>query len=187
MVGENSCYLVEKNNVKTALCGFNATGKLLSKTETTRILQEWQQKSDFIIANVHWGDEYKIVQNDYQIKTAQFLIDNGVDLIIGHHPHVVQPLDFYKGKPIFYSLGNFVFDQTEPKETKMGLSIGVVVKKEGAEKEMLLYLVPFDTGSGQPVNFNNQERINFLEEFIGEYKNYQTDILGNLLIKLENE
>lgn len=63
-----------------------------------------------LIAFLHWGDEY-VSQNEVQRSFAHKLIDRGVDAIVGSHPHVVQGIELYDGKPIFYSLGNFVFDQ----------------------------------------------------------------------------
>jgi poly-gamma-glutamate capsule biosynthesis protein CapA/YwtB (metallophosphatase superfamily) len=69
------------------------------------------ERSDLQIAYVHWGEEYVLEHNEAQEELAHMLIDLGFDAVIGHHPHVVQDVDMYKGKPIFYSLGNFIFDQ----------------------------------------------------------------------------
>ena len=66
--------------------------------------------ADFIVMLVHWGDENTPIVTDRQRALARWLIDRGVDLIAGSHPHCVQPLDFYRGRPIAYSLGNLVFD-----------------------------------------------------------------------------
>ena len=68
--------------------------------------------SDCIIAYMHFGNEYSNSPNDNQVKIAHELIDYGADVVIGAHPHVTQGIDMYKGKPIFYSLGNFIFDQS---------------------------------------------------------------------------
>jgi poly-gamma-glutamate capsule biosynthesis protein CapA/YwtB (metallophosphatase superfamily) len=59
---------------------------------------------------VHWGIENSERITDEQRELARWLIDRGVDLVVGSHPHCVQPLDFYHGRPIAYSLGNLVFD-----------------------------------------------------------------------------
>lgn len=69
-----------------------------------------EHPDQYLIAFLHWGDEY-VTQNSYQRAFAHDLIDSGTDAIIGAHPHVVQGIETYKGKPIFYSLGNFIFDQ----------------------------------------------------------------------------
>ena len=67
-----------------------------------------------IIVVLHWGIEFQTIPSIQQRKDAQILISAGADAIVGHHPHVVQPLRYINGKPVFYSLGNFVFDQTPP-------------------------------------------------------------------------
>ncbi len=64
---------------------------------------------DFIIANFHWGDMYSYIPNSQQKRMARFAVDNGVDLVIGHHPHVLQGMETYKEKSIVYSLGNFCY------------------------------------------------------------------------------
>ncbi len=76
---------------------------------------------DFWILSIHWGDEYIEYPSNSQTMLAQSLIDLGIDLIIGHHPHVVQTIEKYKGKFIFYSLGNFIFDQNFSSSTTHGL------------------------------------------------------------------
>ena len=80
-----------------------------------------------VVAFMHWGNEYDVTHNAYQEKLAEDLIDGGVDLIIGAHPHVVQDVGYYKGVPIYYSLGNFVFDQYFSKNTQEGMVVLVDV------------------------------------------------------------
>jgi poly-gamma-glutamate synthesis protein (capsule biosynthesis protein) len=73
-------------------------------------VKEMREKGvDFIIASYHWGDQNSYTPNTLQKRMAHFAIDNGVDLVIGHHPHVLQGMETYKGKNIVYSLGNFCF------------------------------------------------------------------------------
>ncbi|HEY4523582.1 MAG TPA: CapA family protein [Candidatus Paceibacterota bacterium] len=76
--------------------------------------------ANLIIVSFHFGEEYMAQESRRQEKLARFAIDKGADLVIGHHPHVVQPLKQYKGKYIAYSLGNFVFDQNFSEDTKHG-------------------------------------------------------------------
>jgi len=68
--------------------------------------------SDLIVAYMHFGNEYSNSPNEDQLKIAHELIDYGADVVIGSHPHVTQGIEMYNGKPIFYSLGNFIFDQS---------------------------------------------------------------------------
>lgn len=73
------------------------------------------QKCDLIIASMHWGIEYEYEQNYAQVSMARYMIDNGVDLVLGSHPHVLQGIEKYKGKYILYSMGNFCFGgNTDP-------------------------------------------------------------------------
>jgi poly-gamma-glutamate synthesis protein (capsule biosynthesis protein) len=83
---------------------------------------------------MHAGNEYTDKPNDSQISFAHKAIDAGAELVIGSHPHVVQPVEKYKGKYIFYSLGNFVFDQMQSRDTKRGLAVKIIFNKEGVAK-----------------------------------------------------
>jgi poly-gamma-glutamate synthesis protein (capsule biosynthesis protein) len=76
--------------------------------------------ADLVVVSYHFGEEYQVEPNSYQRKYANLGIDAGADLIVGHHPHVVQTLEQYKGKYIIYSLGNFIFDQYFSPETMQG-------------------------------------------------------------------
>lgn len=79
--------------------------------EANRVLRDIEpyKNSHLVIVSVHWGEDYSHFYTSAQQKTARFLIDNGVDVIMGHHPHTVQAYEIYKGKPIFYSLGSLCF------------------------------------------------------------------------------
>ncbi len=71
-----------------------------------------------MIVNLHWGIEYSPDYTEKQQQIAHRFIDAGARLIIGHHPHVAGKVESYKGIPIFYSLGNFMFDQPFPETLK---------------------------------------------------------------------
>jgi poly-gamma-glutamate synthesis protein (capsule biosynthesis protein) len=100
----------------------------------------------FVIAMVHWGDEYKLRHNARQERLAHAFIDAGADLIIGHHPHVVQDIEAYKNRAIFYSLGNFIFDQYFSRETQEGLA----VQAELTDSTVTYRLAPIDIVKSQP-------------------------------------
>lgn len=89
-----------------------------------------KQKADIVIVMTHWGNEYQKEARGVIVEQAHTLIDAGVDLVIGTHPHVVQQSEDYNGKKIYYSLGNFVFDQYFSKETMQGLLVGVEIDSE---------------------------------------------------------
>jgi poly-gamma-glutamate synthesis protein (capsule biosynthesis protein) len=99
----------------------------------TEAVRKLKSKSDVVIVSLHWGDEYKTTPNSTQKETAHQLIDAGADLILGHHPHVLQEIEEYNGGVIVYSLGNFVFDQKK-KETKESVIFKATLSREGVKK-----------------------------------------------------
>ena len=75
-------------------------------------IQKARQEADIVIVSIHWGIHFKeAVIADYQKYYAHFAIDNGADLVLGHHAHILKPIEIYKGKVIFYSLGNFAMEE----------------------------------------------------------------------------
>jgi len=94
--------------------------------------------ADLVIVGLHWGNEYTSQPQRSQVALAHQMIDTGADLVVGGHPHVVQPLELYRGRWIAYSLGNFVFDQKAP-----GTHRGAMLKVELADKQIAgVALVP---------------------------------------------
>lgn len=85
-----------------------------------RDVQEIRKRADVVIVSMHHGIEYMLKPDAAQIAFAHAAIDAGATLVIGHHPHVVQPSESYHGGLIFYSLGNFIFDQYQRIETQHG-------------------------------------------------------------------
>ncbi len=83
--------------------------------------------ADLVIVSLHWGVEYASQPQRQQVELAHRIIDAGADLIVGSHPHVVQPLEEYQGRWIAYSLGNFIFDQKAP-GTRQGLVLQVKLR-----------------------------------------------------------
>ena len=83
---------------------------------------------DLVIVCPHWGVEYATQPTREQVELAHHMIDAGADLIVGSHPHVVQPMEKYHDRWIAYSLGNFVFDQQGP-GTHRGLMLQVRVRE----------------------------------------------------------
>jgi gamma-polyglutamate biosynthesis protein CapA len=79
-----------------------------------------KQRCDVVIVSMHSGIEYVLHPNQKQIEFAHAAVDAGASLVIGHHPHVIQTHERYRGRDIFYSLGNFVFDQYQREATRHG-------------------------------------------------------------------
>lgn len=99
----------EINGIKIGLIGANLleSHKRRSFLENLEMLNA--QNPDLIIASFHWGVEKSQKPNKIQMEYARLAIDNGADLVIGHHPHILQGIEQYNGKYILYSLGNFCF------------------------------------------------------------------------------
>lgn len=114
----------------------------------------------FLIVSIHWGNEYQLKSSAAQQKLAHKIIDAGADLIIGQHPHVVQEIENYAGKIIFYSLGNFIFDQSFSKETQQGLAVGLEIYS----KSLVYRLFPVQINKAQPFLMKKKETEEFLND-----------------------
>ncbi len=124
-VNEDSIAYLNTTKGKIALIGINATQRIPSDEELARIFTKASRHSSFQVAYIHWGNEYEPNHSNTQRLLAEILVDAGADLIVGHHPHVVQDVDLIKGVIVFYSLGNYIFDQYFSKEVQEGLVIGL--------------------------------------------------------------
>ncbi len=76
-------------------------------------IKEADANADYVIANIHWGLEYSYNRDAFQEELGKKAVDSGADIVIGSHPHVIQGIDFYKDAPIFYSLGNYWFNDKD--------------------------------------------------------------------------
>lgn len=123
----------EKDGLKVGMLGylgFNTSYVSDEKIiEDIRMLEE-VEKVDYIIAAMHWGGQNTHEVNWRQKQMGRMLIDNGVDLVYGNHPHVLQEVEIYNGKPIYYSLGNFMFLDYKSAPDPDGAMISVQLEKD---------------------------------------------------------
>jgi len=122
-----------------------------SETLTVKRVKDCSDLGLFTVVSIHWGQEGQKHAASYQRELAQSVIDAGADLVIGHHPHVVQDIETYKGKPIFYSLGNFAFGTEPISGGQEGLAVRVTFAKS-AEEGPRIEAVPLAV-SNQVVRF----------------------------------
>jgi poly-gamma-glutamate synthesis protein (capsule biosynthesis protein) len=124
------------NGIKIAFVSYNEFAGDVQAEQKAVIneIESKKLKSDLVVVFSHWGIEYSPTETEYQKELAHKFIDAGADLIIGSHPHVIEPMETYNGKRIYYSLGNFVFDQYFNEDVRNGL--GVVVKIDKKTKQM---------------------------------------------------
>lgn len=91
-------------------------------------IKKAKEKVDVLIVSIHAGEEYEENPNPFQVSFARSCIDNGADLVVGHHPHIVQRIEKYKDGWIAYSLGNFVFDQGFSEKTMESIILRAIIK-----------------------------------------------------------
>jgi poly-gamma-glutamate synthesis protein (capsule biosynthesis protein) len=92
-----------------------------------------KKKADVVAVSFHWGQEFHSQPSAFQRHLAHHTVDAGADFIIGHHPHCLQGVESYKDKPIFYSLGNFVFYSRMPLCARSGIA-WLTVSKDGVKQ-----------------------------------------------------
>ncbi len=137
-IGDCSSTMVNLNDYKFAMIGFSQVYQSLDETAVTKIISDLSTTTDLQIVNIHWGNEYQHQYNQTQQTLAHAMIDAGADIIIGHHPHVVQGIEIYKNKPIFYSLGNFIFDQYFSADTQIELTVAITLNPITGQAELML-------------------------------------------------
>lgn len=131
---------------KIAFLGFNVTDNPLDESVASSTIRAASATNDIVIVNVHWGVEYRTHSTASQQQLGHKFIDWGADAVIGHHPHVIQEMEVYQGKPILYSLGNFIFDQEFSADVKRGLAVGLIFLKG----DVAVYPFPISINRGQP-------------------------------------
>ncbi|MDP2808305.1 MAG: CapA family protein [bacterium] len=123
--------VIERNGVKTAFLSYSrvfpvqfwATAKKAGtapayENQIKEDIQRSKELADIVVVSFHWGAELMDTPKQYQKDLAHLCIDSGADLVLGHHPHILQGLELYKGKLIAYSLGNFAFGSRSRKCTE---------------------------------------------------------------------
>lgn len=118
-----------------------------------------KEPQTIIILSLHWGTEYKFLPTAEQRKEAYLLTQAGADAIIGHHPHVIQSIEFVNDKPVFYSVGNFVFDQEGEFKDKCILAEFEI--QSGEINRILVY--PLEIKSSIPQFFSDKETTEFIK------------------------
>lgn len=140
-VGDVNLVIKEVNNTSIGFLGFDYVTNDPTE-EDMNIIKNSSQRVDILIVGVHWGAEYQAKAGKFQEETAQKIINNGADVIAGHHPHWVQNSAMIQTKPVYYSLGNFIFDQMWSENTKKGLAVRMTIKGDEiiATEELPIYI-----------------------------------------------
>lgn len=153
--------VAEVKGVKIGALGFTYPQDTDDKLIKARIEKLRAEGCDLVVVSLHWGEETKPLQNAWQMKFARRIIDAGADMIWGHHAHVLQPVQFYKGKPILYSTGNFTFGtMSSSVDRDTGIfQLTVDVSEEGTNFTRLQVIPCRTTGTGdyRPYVLTEQE------------------------------
>lgn len=133
--------VVDVNGTKVAFLSFSEFGAgqydavasssgiaVTNQNKVEKYIREARTVADVVVVSYHFGEEYVKVPNNFQKKWAKIAVDAGADLVVGGHPHVVEPVEQYKNVYIAYSLGNFVFDQYFSSDTMSGGLLEVHIK-----------------------------------------------------------
>ena len=138
--------IVERKGLRIALLGYNefmprsfeadfdAPGVAWSEDEQVRDdihKARTVYRADIVIPVMHWGWENERTANDRQRQLARVMVDAGADAVIGGHPHVTQDIEHYRGKPIVYSVGNFVMKETDNNNQRRGWVLRLKLDKHG--------------------------------------------------------
>jgi len=119
-------------------------------------ISEAKTNADFVVFSMHGGIEYASSSNASQETYARTAIDAGADIVIGHHPHTIQNRELYNGKWIYYSLGNYIFDQNWSRNTRLGLALIVDVGKDSHRIERMKHQIVRVDHFAQP-RFSTEE------------------------------
>jgi len=120
---------------------------LLEKERT--LVTESDAKVDVLVVAMHWGIEYQSHPTDGQRKLANELVSLGANVVVGHHPHWVQDIEWIGTTPVYYSLGNLIFDQMWSEETRHGLLVKLTFEGKNIEKQELI--PTYIKAIGQPI------------------------------------
>jgi len=139
-----------------------------------------KEAGNFVVFFPHWGNEYEKEAAVSQTIKAEKVIDAGADIVIGAHPHVIQNAEVVKNKPVFYSLGNFIFDQWFSEDVKYGLALLLTFSGNNLES---IELKPFYRVRYEPKWLIDDARVSWCKKFT-EKSLFQIDQNNLCIIKL---
>ncbi len=140
-----------------------STPGMFTTYDPSLLLQEIQAAKkicDYVVVYVHWGVEKSTIPEDYQRTMGRQYIDAGADLVIGAHPHVLQEIEYYQGKPIVYSLGNFVFGSSIPQTMLLEVTL-TEAEDSGAQSPLAaeLRMIPCRSAAGYTTMITDEAKV----------------------------
>ena len=165
------------------------------KQQVLEDIKRVRDKVDVLLVAMHWGIEYQNMPNDYQKDAAKFLSDNGVDIVIGTHPHVIEPIDYINNTLVIYSLGNFASaHEVVNMDNRVGLMTSLEIEKnlktnkitiKNLENELLYmhYTNEYKDFLIVPFSKIDNSYLNNYQEVYKKYKNVITSLNSNIKVK----
>jgi gamma-polyglutamate biosynthesis protein CapA len=150
---ETGTHVVEVRGEKIAFIGYNEFA-YDGLNNVLQAIKDVKKDVAFVVVYSHWGEEYNPSFTFDQQKVAHAFIDAGADAVIGMHPHVIEPIETYNNKIIFYSLGNFIFDQSATGPTSRGLAVRISL----APKSVTYDLFPISISKQQAALMIGEDR-----------------------------
>lgn len=148
----------EHSGISFAFIGFHAFGE--DPESILPVIASENAAGHFVIVYPHWGNEYQFTPSAAQTEAAHQFVDAGADAIIGAHPHVIQTYENYRGVPIIYSLGNFLFDQDWSVPTQQGLALNFSVD----ETNITMTFIPISVIKSHVTLMNAEDASGILAE-----------------------
>lgn len=191
----NNIEVKEINNIKYTMLAYTTTTNgltasqdyhvnIYNKDQVKQDIESIKDKTDLIIISMHWGEEYNHNITNKQKEIATYLSNLGVDIIIGHHPHVVEPIEYINNTLVIYSLGNFISAQRGV-ERLTGLMVSVNIEKTVIQTQTSINIsnptaeLIYTYSSGNPrKNFKVYPYTKLNEKILPNYKEYYNKFMN---------
>lgn len=179
--GYDNYSILDIDGISVGLAGITGWNENTAKENTKKAINYFYENNvSLIIITYHWGIERDYKQSSLQENIGRFAIDNGADLVIGHHPHVLQGIECYNGKYIVYSLGNFVFGGNKnPKDKDTMIFQETFHYENGELVDTSINIIPCslsgrnDLNDYQPQVLDGEEKSRVLQKVLSNSTNLE--------------
>ena len=163
----NQSYFCKKTmktirGINIGFVGYTIVGKTVDEEALAADIAALGTQTDVLVVSFHWGEEYSrfpVGAPDDPRIIGRLAVDSGADVVIGNHPHWIQGMEYYRGVPIFYALGNTIFDQEWSKETKEGIITEIRFNGATIENIIIHPLRISDYGHAQLLDGKDEEDV----------------------------
>ncbi len=162
VLDNNSVTYIDTEHGRIAVVGIHTLFRVPTQQSVDSLFTEVSDNADFVVVYIHWGEEYELEQNNIQRQLAESLVAAGADVIIGHHPHVVQGIELVSGVPVIYSIGNTIFDQYFSQDVQEGLLVSLELTND--TQRLILHPITSIGTPTHPRKMEGGEQVRFLQD-----------------------